>query len=241
MATAGDIITAAFIKVGVESPTAAQTASALISLNNMVSLLGADMLAPGVVSEGFSLEATDPEYTIGPGCEWDTAIPLKVINCFLRDDLNADTPVRVLSSKDYNYLGNKSFSGRPSALYFLPGTSSAKIIFNTRPDVGYDAYFEFLKNFTEFATTATTVSLPAEYKEALVYNLAVSLGEDWDRVVSKTLLVQAERTRAVIQQLSAATKEVAKARFDFSWMGPSEGAEELFAGGSTEVIDGGAF
>lgn len=214
MSTAGGIITAAFIKVGVTDPTTAQTASALISLNNMISLLGADMLPPVVTSETKTLTIADYEYTIGSGGDWDTVRPLKVISCYLRDSDGTDYPVTVMSSIDYNRISDKNASARPTGLYFLPEYPLAKIIFDAAPNYAYNAYFEFLKNFTEFATTATSVTLPEEYKEALVYNLAVSLGEDWDRVVGKTVYAQAMRTRDIIDHLNASNKPIPKARFD---------------------------
>ena len=237
MATAADIITAAFIKVGIGVPTTAQTASALISLNNMISLLGAEMLTPVVVSESFALVVTDPEYTIGSGGQWDTVRPLAVRRCFLRDDDNNDTPIKILSSRNYNGIPNKSYDGTPNGLYFLPEYPLAKIIFNGRPTVGVDAFFEFVKNFTEFATTATSVVLPPEYKEALVYNLAVSLGEDWDRVVSKTIFAQAIRTREVIDRMNASARVVPVARFD----GLGIAMDYPFAGGTYDIVDGGSF
>jgi hypothetical protein len=237
MATAADIITAAFIKIGVEAPTTAQTASALISLNNMMSLLGADKFAPVVVSEGFSLEASDPGYTIGPGGQWDTVRPQGVISCFLRGSNGEDYPIRVMSGRTYNNMPNKYFPGQPTELYFLPEYPLAKIIFNTNPESSIDAYFEFEKSFVEFATTATSVTLPPEYKEALVYNLAVSLGEDWDRVVSKTLYAQSIRTREIIERLNASARVVPKARFgDFG-----TSINYPFSQGSNERIDGGVF
>jgi len=222
MATAGSIITAAFIKVGIDSPTTAQMASSLISLNNMISLLGADMLAPVVVSQTLALIAPgSAEYTIGEtgSPSWNTVRPILVLSCFLRDSGNYDYPVEIMSSKDYALISNKSFDARPTELYFLPEYPLAKIIFNAIPPAGaYNAHFVFLKNFTEFALITTPVALPNEYKEALVYNLAVSLGEDWDRVVSKTVYMQAMRTREVIDRLNAATKVIPKAKFDFGGM-----------------------
>lgn len=239
MATAGGIITAAFIKVGVDSPTTAQTASALISLNNMVSLLGAEGMIYSITSEGFTVVAADKEYTIGSGGQWNTVRPLKIISCYLRDSKNYDYPVEVIAGKDYNRLSNKSYVARPGALYFLPEYPLAKIIFDASPDGSYSAYFEFVKNFTEFALTTTTVTLPDEYKEFLVYNLAQSLGEDFDRVVSKTVQMQAIRTREVIERMVASQKQIPKARFDFAGIG---GTTELpWSIVTDETIDGGAF
>ena len=236
--TAGDLITAAFIKVGVQVPTTAQTASALISLNNMVSLLGADFLSYCVTSESFALAAADAEYTIGSGGQWDTVRPSKVISCFIRDDDDYDHPVRIMDSRDYNSLTGKSWDGRPSALYFLPEYPLAKIIFDACPTSAEDAYFEFLKNFTEFALTTTAVTLPPEYKEGLVYNLAVSLGEDWDRVVSKTIYAQAMRTREVIDRLNASNRKAPRAKFD---MAGSAGVDVGYIIGTDDLVDGGAF
>ena len=99
-------------------------------------------------------------------------------------------------------------------------------------------YLESLKNFTEFAATTTSVTLPPEYKEALVYNLAVSLGEDWDRVVSKTVYAQAMRTREVVNRLNAATRPAPIARFDEFYRG---GGFDITSGGPTGIIDGGAY
>lgn len=213
--TAGDIITAAFIKVGVEVPTTAQTSSALISLNNMVSLWGADGLIYAVTNESFAMVAADSEYTIGVSAQWDTVRPMQVISCYLRDSENYDWNVKVISTKDYNYLSNKSYTARPTELIFLPEYPKAKIIFNSSPDYAYDAYFEFLKNFTEFTATTTDVSLPPEYKEALVYNLAISIAEDWNREPNKTVLAKAEQYKEIVHRLNASQRAVPRTRFDF--------------------------
>jgi hypothetical protein len=234
MATAGDIITAAFIKVGVEVPTTAQTASALISLNDMVSSWGAEGLMYSVVSESFSIVALDSEYTIGSGGQWDTVRPIRVISCFLRDSDNTDYPISILSSRSYNQMPDKHYDGQPTGLYFLPEYPLAKIIFNARPDVSIDAYFEFLKNFTEFATTATSVTLPPEYKEALVYNLAISLGEDWDRTIGQTVIMNAVRTKGILDHVLATQRVVPVTRFADIGVRP-------YSGGNDDLIDGGAF
>lgn len=239
MATAGDIITAAFQKIGIDSPTAAQTASALISLNNMISLWGADFMQPVVTRESFTVAAADSEYTIGSGGQWDTVRPMKIITCYLRDSDNNDYPVTVKAARDYAAMSNKSFTERPTELYFIPESPLAKVIFNTSPDQSYTASFEWLKNFTEFAATTTDLSTPNEYKEALVYNLAVSIAEDWDRTVSKTLYAKAEQTKAIIDRYNATLRPIPRARFDLSGMaGIPEGDYSIVSDGT---VDGGAF
>lgn len=215
MATAGDIITAAFKKVGIDSPSSAQTASALISLNNMISLDGADFIVHCLTDESASLVEGTSSYTWGTaGTLLTTARPLSIEHCYLRNSEGTDIPVRVLSAQEYNTIYDKDISAQPSALYFLPEYAAAKIIFNTEPDYAYTVYFSTWKNFTEFTDTTTTVSMPNEYKAYLVYNLAVSLAEDWDRVVSKTLYGMANNSKEIIQRLLAVQQPAPIAKFD---------------------------
>lgn len=242
MATAANIISAAFQKVGVQSPSTTQNTAALTSLNNMISFLGADRLTYSVTSESFSVTASDPEYTIGSGGNWDTTRPIAVLSCFLRDSDNLDHPVKPMSSKEYNQIYDKALIARPKRFYFRTEYTLAKINFDYYPDSDYDAYFEFLKNFTEFSASSDTVALPPEYKEALVYNLAISLGEDWDRKVPETVIFRARETREIIDRINASNRPVPLAVFDFYGLessGRPIGSDYSIL--SDELIDGGAF
>jgi hypothetical protein len=239
LATAGSLITASFIKVGVDSPTTAQTASALISLNDMISSWGAEGLLYSVVSESKAMVVADKEYTIGSGGQWDTERPLRVKSCFLRDADNYDYPVGIMSGKDYADISGKSFSARPTFLYYLPEYPLGKLIFNTAPDYAYDMYCEFVKNFTVFASTTASVTLPSEYLDALVYNLSISLGEDWDRQISKTVVANAIRTKDIIDSMLASQKTVPRAKFDFSRFGDGR-SDSGYNVVTDELIDGGA-
>jgi hypothetical protein len=239
MASASDIITASFTKVGVDSPTTTQTASALTSLNNMISNWGAESLLYSVVSESKAMVVADKEYTIGSGGQWDTVRPLRVNTCFLRDADNYDYHVGIMSAKDYSTITNKSFSARPTFLYYLPEYPLGKLIFNTAPDYAYDMYCEFVKNFTVFASTTASVTLPNEYLDALVYNLSISLGEDWDREVSKTVIANSIRTKNIIDSMLASQKTVPRAKFDFGKFGDGR-SDSGYNVVTDELIDGGA-
>lgn len=212
--TAGDLITAAFLKCGVESPTTAQTTSALISLNNMVSSWGGEKRYPSRIIENFTLTSGDREYTIGSGGDFNTVRPDKIESAFLRDSNSYDWPLEIISAKDVNSVVYKATEARPEAFYFIPEITLAKIYFECEPDYAYGFYIESWKNFTEFAATTTNVTLPNEYKEAIIYNLAVSLAEDWDRIINKTVIARANETKYLIDSANAGTRVVPKASFD---------------------------
>jgi len=214
--TAGDLITAAFIKVGIGSPTAAQTASALISLNNMMSIQGAEFLFPSLIIEDFTLTDGTAEYTIGSGGDLDTTYkPMKIESAFLRDGDDKDWPLRIISGIDVNKITYKTTEAKPAAFYFIPEVTLAKVIFECECDYAYGFHIQSWKNFTEFPLTTTALTVPNEYKEFFVYNLAVSLGEDFDRQVPKTVLLRARETKEIIDALNASTRVIPKARFDF--------------------------
>lgn len=237
MSTVQNLVTSAFGKVGVDSPTAAQTASALVSLNNIVTFWGADQLNYSVTRESFALTINDPEYTVGSAGNFNTARPMKISTCYLQNADGYDFPVRVMSARDYAAINSKSIVQRPTRVYFIPEYPLAKIIFNSYPDYAYTAYFEFVKSITAFASVTATCDLPGEYNEALVYNLAMSLAEDWDRAISKTVVLKAEKCKETILQMNAAAKAVPLARFD---MGVSGGIGDYNIA-SDELMDGGAF
>jgi len=213
--TAADIISRAFGKIGIDDPTTAQKATALEELNDMISLWGADFMVPAVTSESFTMTQGQAEYTIGSGSDFDTVRPISVHSCYLRNSDGYDYPIHVMSSEDYNGLVSKDLEGRPTELYFLPEVTEAKIIFNKEIDEAYDAHFEFWKNFTEFALSTTGVTLPPEYRKALIYNLAVDLADSWDRKVSTRVLSQAGISYALLKRIGYITRPAPRANFDF--------------------------
>ena len=235
--TAATIISASFDKIGIATPTSAQNTSALTSLNNMISLMGADFLPPYITRYSAALTIADAEYTIGSGGNFDTTRPLKIETAFLRDSSSYDHYLKIISSKDYNKIYNKSLTAAPECLYYQPEYPLGKIILDSAPEQAYDLHMDMWVNFTEFAALSTSFSLPPEYKAFLVYNLAVSLAEDWDRNVSKTLYAMAQESKNVIERLNASVRLTPTAKFDV----PMPIAVGGYNIETDDTVDGGAF
>ena len=235
--TAATIISASFDKIGIATPTSAQNTSALTSLNNMISLMGADFLPPYITRYSHALTIGDAEYTIGSSGNFNTTRPLKIETAFLRDSSSYDHYLKIISSKDYNKIYNKSLTATPEYLYYQPEYTLGKIILDSAPEQDYDLHMDMWVNFTEFAATTTAFSLPPEYKAFLVYNLAVSLAEDWDRNVSKTLYAMAQESKNVIERLNASVRLTPTAKFDV----PMPIAVGGYNIETDDTVDGGAF
>ena len=239
MATGADIISAAFTKIGIATPTAAQNTAALSTLNNLITLQGADFMPPYLTKYSKALTIGDYEYTIGstatPG-NFITTRPIKINSCFLRDAEGYDYSLKIISAEEYNAIRQKSLSGIPTSLYYSSEYPLGKLYFDYAPTVAYDAYLDMWVNLTEIATSGTTVSLPDEYKSFLIFNLAIGLAEDWNRQPSKTLYSMAEESKRIVENLNAANRKAPKARFDIPVM--ARGTIRDYTDGG---VDGGAF
>ena len=221
MAIVNDITDAAYVKCGIRSPDTTDDTEALLALNNMIGSWSADIIIPVVTRESFNLVVGQAEYTIGSGGDFDTVRPMSIVNAYLETSDGYSYSLKLIAAKDYNKVGTKTLEGRPKSLYFIPEYSLAKIIFNKEADEIYTAYFEFIKHLTEFAAIGTTVALPNEYKEALVYNLAIRLAENNSIELSQSVLALAQTTYLTLSRQTAINKMPPIARFDFGTGTPS--------------------
>ena len=216
MVTAQNLIDQAYRKIGLISPTSTENSNALESVNNMLSLWGTEFLVPYKTRESFTMTVGKAEYTIGSGGDFDTVRPISISSGFFVDDDNYSFPITKMSEQEYNNIGSKTLDGRPTRFYYIGEYSLGKIIFNKETAIAYTVYFEFWKNFTEFAALETTVALPNEYKDAIVYNLAVRLAENNSIVLPVSVARTAAISLALISRLSAINRVVPPAKFDFS-------------------------
>jgi hypothetical protein len=195
--SAGDVITAALRKIGVisigagETPTAAVSAGGLDDLNMMLNSWSARRLVMRALTllGPFTLTAAKYSYSVKASGDINTTCPLHVLSAYYRDSNNYDYPLRVLTREEYDGYHDKAVTtGPPQALFFDPGatqqaTRTGTIYVYPVPDSAdtYKFYIEALVSLTSFAALTTTYTLPDEYLEAIIYNLAVRLAPDYGR------------------------------------------------------------
>lgn len=208
MATTANTITdAAYRKIGISSPDSTEDAYALEALNNMMSLWGAALITPSITKENHTLTIGTSEYAIGDGAAIDVDRPLYIANALIRDvSTSDDTPLKIMSGEEFNAITDKDESGTPTGIYYHASYPTGKIYLNKAPDAADELYLEYWANFTEFAALTTTVTLPAEYKKALIYNLAVDLAEDNSIELAPSVYRAAEFAQLLIARLVAASR-----------------------------------
>lgn len=215
MATVQNIIDGAARKVGISSLSVTDITNALEALNNLIGTLGVESLSPYLVRESKTLTVNDPDYTIGSAlADWNTERPLYIVSCYLRDANGYDYPVSIMNGMEYSKIIFKSTQARPEGVYYIPEYPLSKIIFDYYPDYAYTAYFEFRKGFLEYTSVNDTVTLPNEYKELLVYNLAVKIAEDNNIVLPQSVVSYAEYTKMLVSRMFEINKPPSEVDFD---------------------------
>lgn len=203
MATAQDIIEAAFRKAGNNTPTAAHLANGLESLNNLLGSLSAEkLMVQGVVSETHTLVVGTNNYTFGTGGDINSARPNDIIDAFIRDSDNQDYPVELISQKEYNNIVDKTIQGRPYRLFYDNEYTLGKVYLYYTPDTAETLHIDSWKPITELAALGTTVALPSEYKRMLVFNLAVDLAGDLSYRMEASVYQSARDTKTKLKALN---------------------------------------
>ena len=216
MATAKTITDAAYRLNSILFSSTNQDDNALEALNNMISSWSAEgLLVPYNTTETFTLTIGESTYTIGSGGSFNTVRPLRVIDAFIRDVNSEDYSVDVSMTRvEYNAITQKNAIARPTRLYFDPQYPKGNICFNYESDTAETLYLTSEKTITEFAALSTTVDLPAFYKEALVYNLAIRLSQELDTQLAQETLGIAIFNKNTIENINARDKAFKQTRFD---------------------------
>jgi hypothetical protein len=210
--TAQVIIDNALRKNGVQQITATQQANALIDLNNLLGLWNVDgLMIPYTTNGSHTLVSGTGSYTIGSGADINTSRPIKIISAFVRDSSNVDTTLEVnMTVQEYNDISQKSTTGRPDRLFYLPGYPNGTIYFDYVPDAAYTFVYDSEKSLTEIATVGTTVNMADEFKMALTYNLAVMISSDFG-ILDEKVIAMANASKAAIERNNI---RVTPARYD---------------------------
>lgn len=186
--TVQDIITEMMRVIGAldpdETPTTTELSSGLTAINMMMGKWSAENLMIRSTSpDVLPLKPGQYIYTIGArnGSDFNTSVPIKIINAYIRDDENVDTPLKIVGQIEYFGIDDKAIAtARPELLYYDPGFTQTTnrqgtITFYPIPDGSqtYHLVMESDKYLTEFASVSDTFSFEPVYYEACVYNLAV--------------------------------------------------------------------
>ena len=218
--TPADLITLALKQTGVlgvgQTATAEDMNDGLVLLNMMLGqwsrkrwllyhLLDASKISTGALS-----------YSIGSGGDINVIRPDRIEDAFVRfvnqtAPNQVDTPLTVLPSReDYDRIPLKGQIGFPQVVFYDSGFPLGSVYVWPVPAAGlYEIHLILKADLGQLTSLTQRISLPPEYQEALLYNLAVRLCENWGRPQRPGTMALAKSSLAVLR---AANTQIATLR-----------------------------
>lgn len=202
MTTVLDIITDAMQESGIltqtESPSSSEAQKGLRLLNRLVSSWSNSALMQFErVTESFTLSNGTESYTIGSGGVLNTTRPTKIVEAHIRNG-DIDYSMEIVTDKTYQRVTSKTSGGIPEILNYTNEYPLGTINLYPSPSAGYTLFITSEKPLTSYASTATTVSLPDGWEDALTYNLAVRMARVYGQPLDPELQGLARQTKAMV-------------------------------------------
>lgn len=203
MSTVNDIVSAACRQLGF-TPTANEAADALKALNLLlVSLASSSYGLHQTARESFSLTSGKESYTIGPGGDFDTSQPVRIISAFTRTGgIDYAIESHQLTAEEYAALAQKTRGGRPEKYFFERGATAGTVVFYPSPDSAYTLHLYSHKPLAQYSSLSDTIVLPPEYEPALKYNLAVELAGEFGIQIPPQVAVRADNLLAELKRVN---------------------------------------
>jgi hypothetical protein len=231
-----DLITGALRKINVlasgEVPSAAETADALVVLNDLLDTWSTEHLS--VYNNAENIIVLTPgksSYTVGPGGDFNIVRPLRITNAYTRLSTSGTTGIDyfcdIWTIDEYSQIGLKGQPGPwPKALYYNTGYPLSTLILWPVPTMGGEFHMWTDAVFTTFANATDAVNLPQGYSRALKLSLALELAPEYGVQVPPLLLEQARKAKEAIKALNATPQAtanydraiVATGRGDAGWI-----------------------
>jgi hypothetical protein len=221
MYTGYDLVRAAMRLIQVSAVdtdlTASELQDGIESLNRMIDSWSADELTLyQVIREAFPLVSGQNPYSMGYGGDFNTSRPMKIVDAYLtlnNGSIPVDYPMQVLGYDDYNAIRLKTLSTNfPNYLYVQPSFPLSQIYIypvfspNDPATIG-PAYITLTswKPFDLIVDPTAYISLPPGYWEALVFNLAVRIAEEYQFQLRETTVQLAVSAMKRIKRLNQRT------------------------------------
>lgn len=170
-----------------ETVSSEEAADALRELNSMLdnwSIEGG--LIYNETIETFPLTGA-ASYTIGAGADFDTAKPYEITAMYVSQG-STDYPLENYDQKQYSLITNKTIGGIPDIYYYNNNFPTATIFLYPVPSNVTSVTIYSNKPLGNFTSINDTVTLPKGYEEAIVYNLAIRLAPDYEKVPTQLVI-----------------------------------------------------
>jgi hypothetical protein len=173
------------------SPSNSEVTDALLVLNAMLEAWSIERLAVYEMGRDiYTWPAHTASRTIGPGADFDTVRPARIDEAGILED-GAERDLQIWCVRKWKAIERKSDRGTPAVLYNDGGHPRSTLWLWRVPTVSTSLVLYPWRALTGFTETTQDVEFPPGYADAIRYNLAVHLGEEWGRPVSDRVEIMA--------------------------------------------------
>lgn len=161
------------------------------------------------VKENFTLVAGTSLYTFGTGGTFNSARPNRIEGVEIRDSSGSSHFVDIISEGRYRSISSKASVGRPTVLFCNYLYPLAYVYTYPVADAAETIYIDSIKPFTEassYSAVTDTISLPLNYEEPVIYNLAVRIAPEIGKAVSAEVAAIASTSYDGLISLNARNK-----------------------------------
>lgn len=190
-----------------ENPSAADQSEGLEALNGLLDSWNAEsLIVPARTKTAKTLVSGTQSYTIGESGDINVARPPQIIQgeAYIQDG-SQEYELRVYSAAEWASIYQKTLtSWRPSVLYYEPSAPLGRVWLWQVPDSSAYILNLWLPTLLSQIQGVTDIFyLPPGYAEALLFNLAVRLAEEWGKQLSPTTIELANNSLARIKAMNA--------------------------------------
>ena len=205
MATALDIVKRSMRLIGAlgggETPTADEQTDGLDALNTMLDSWSIQRLSIyQVQEEAFTWSASAASKTMGASGDFNTTAPAEIEGAFQRIN-DIDYPLMIANEAQWSSIPAKSTQSSLSTwLYAAYGAPLVTLYVWPVPSESMTIHIRSWKALQNFASATTALAMPPGYKEAIEYNLAINLADEYQRPVPPNVFRRAVTSKRNLKQ-----------------------------------------
>lgn len=184
-----------------ETPTDDEVQDGLTALNDMLDAWSIQNLAIyQVQTESFTWASGNATRTMGDGGDFDTTRPVEIEGMFQRQN-DIDYPIQKATQQQYSAIVDKTTQSSivtwiyPDMAYPLATLYAWPV-----PSVNASIHIQSWKALQSFPNATTDVALPPGYREAVAYNLAVRIADEYEATVSPSVFRRAASSLRTVKQ-----------------------------------------
>ena len=132
------------------------------------------LMVPYLVEDSLALTASTATYTIGPSGTFSTTRPIEIVQAWIRDSDNGDTPVEIIGAQTYNAIVQKTVDGSyPRYLYYQATSPLGTIKLYPEPAASLTLVLSSWKPLQNFGGIDVPLQLPPGYQRFIEFNFAI--------------------------------------------------------------------